>query len=339
MTAGHYQNRDFEDRVNDRSRDTQLRFFVVGDFGSGDDVQARVAGAMAHVAAREPPNFVLGTGDSVYPLVAGGTSNPTPSAAILRERFDPYYERLGIEFFQCLGNEDLVEVFAGDATLMFDHSWNSATWRMPAAHYRVPKLPPWIAIHIADTNVFGHDGTIAEPAFFSESVMACEIEALTETFAGRPGLKILVGHHPIFTAGKRTLRYHGDGELLYMRHLRRAIEDCGVHFYLSGHEHHQSHITGPRCEHITQGCGGARKAPNPKHPRREDGWHDAEKVLCHLEVAAGFAIIEVNSTHQIRLQFIGVGAGEPDQAIRVIYERTWDGLDSIGDARLQRASC
>jgi len=114
---------------------------------------------------------------------------------------------------------------------------------------------------------------------------------------------------------------------------------AGVHFYLSGHEHHQSHITGPRCEHITQGCGGARKAPNPKHPRREDGWHDAEKVLCHLEVAAGFAIIEVNSTHQIRLQFIGVGAGEPDQAIRVIYERTWDGLDSIGDARLQRASC
>ena len=333
MTDVHC-DRDFESLVNDRSKKSQLRFFVIGDFGSGDDVQTRVADAMAYVAADEPPDFILGTGDSVYPPAAAEGIDAQDLVS-LANRFDDYYQKLGSEFFQCLGNEDLTAVFGGDPTPMFDHTWKSTTWRMPAAHYSIPKLPPWIAIHIANTNVFGYEGITAE-AFFSETTMACEIEALTETFAAHPGVRILVGHHPIFTAGKRTFRYNGDGELFYMRRLRQAVEDSGVHFYFSGHEHHQSHITGPHCEHVTQGCGGARQAPNPKHPRRQDGWRDNEKALCHLEVVAGFAIVEVDTTYQIRMRFIGVGrGGQGPQAMRVIHEHSWNGLNAIGDARLQ----
>jgi hypothetical protein len=164
--------------------------------------------------------------------------------------------------------------------------------------------------------------------------MASEIDALTETFAPCAGLKILVGHHPIFTAGKRTLRYNGDGELPYMRQLRRAIEKCGVHFYFSGHEHHQSHMTGPTCEHIIQGCGGARVMPNAKHPRREDGWRDAEKVLRHIEVSGGFAVVEVNAAYEVRLRFFGIQMDEPASAVRVTYECRWQGLSKIGDREL-----
>ena len=321
--------------VSNRSEKRQLRFFVLGDFGSGDDVQSRVADAMVSAARREPPDFIIGTGDSVYPLPVNGASNPTLGNAVLGERFDRYYSRLGVEFFQCLGNEDLKEVFDGNPSPMVEHSWVSKVWRLPAAQYRIPNLPPWITIHVANTNVFGYQDCVAEPALFSEVGMNQQIDAIRESFATATGLRILVGHHPIFTAGKRTLRYNGDGEQLYMRKLRRAIEDCGVHFYLNGHEHHQSHITGPFCEHITQGCGGARQAPNPRHARRENGWHDDEKILRHLEVAAGFAIFEMNAALQVRVQFISVGANEKEPTTRVIYECAWDDFYSIGDPLLR----
>ena len=285
--------------VADRSQLSRLRFYVIGDFGSSDHAQAKVADAMALFAEREPPDFILGTGDSLYPLDDAGKVSAASLATVLAERFDPYYARLGVEFFQCIGNEDLENVFGGDATHMFAHTYRSPIWRMPAASYRIPKLPPWIAIHVA----------------------------------------VLVGHHPVFTPGKRTYRFNGDGELLYMRILRRAIEDRGVHFYFTGHEHHQSCTDGPRCVYVVQGCGGVGERPNAKHSRRDAGWRDAEKAFRFLEVMGGFAVVEADAVHSIRLRFFGIPFGESAEAVRVIYERRWKGLDEIGDRSLKPLTC
>ena len=94
---------------------------------------------------------------------------------------------------------------------MIDHTWNSTVWRLPAIHYSIPKLPPWLTIYVMNTNVFGYQGAAAELAVVSEAAMADEIRAMREAFVRSSGLKMLVGHHPIFTAGKRTFRYNGDG--------------------------------------------------------------------------------------------------------------------------------
>lgn len=335
LAQSHNPGKELDRLVLDRSQRSKLRFYVIGDFGSGDEGQVRVAEAMTIVAAREPPDFVIGTGDSLYPLDERSDIGKASMATILAERFDPYYERLGVDFFQCIGNEDLVNVFGGYSEPMVAHTWQSAIWRMPAPSYRIPRLPPWIAMHVAHTSVFGFAKCVAEEAVFSEELMAREIDALTQTFSLGSGFRILVGHHPVFTAGKRTFRYNGDGELLYMRRLRRAIEHCGVHLYFSGHEHQQSHMTGPTCEHIIQGCGGARDRPNRKHPRREEGWRDGEKILRHMDVIGGFAVVEVDSTHGVRLRFFGVRFDEPAHAVRVIYERRWKGLGEIGDRSLR----
>jgi hypothetical protein len=334
--ANHIQGSEIDRLIADRSEQSRLRFFVVGDFGSGDDGQAKVADAIALTAEHEPPDFILGTGDSVYPLNDAGNIGVASPATALAERFDPYYARLGVDFFQCIGNEDLLNVFGGDPAPMLAHTWSSTTWRMPARHYSIPRLPPWIAIHIADTTVFGFGNRYAERTVFSEELMNRELEALSETFAACAGLKILVGHHPIFTAGKRTVLDNGDGELLCMRRLREAIEDCGVHFYFSGHEHQQSHMAGPTCEHIIQGCGGARLKPNLRHPRRDDGWRDAEKALRYFGVFGGFAIVDVDAARGVRLRFLGIPLGEPAHAVRIIHEFHWNSPDEIGDRSLQR---
>jgi hypothetical protein len=209
---------------------------------------------------------------------------------------------------------------------------------MPAASYGIARLPPWIAIQVVNTTVFGFGDSFAVDTIFSEELMAREIEAVAGTFANAHGLKIMVGHHPIFTPGKRTFHHNGDGEILYMRYLRQVIEDYGVHFYFSGHEHHQSHMTGPTCEHITQGCGGARQRPNPKHSRREQGWRDIEKVLRYLEIVAGFAVVDAYAAGSVRLRFFGIPFGEAAHEVRVIYECRWQGVGEIGDRNLRRAT-
>jgi hypothetical protein len=165
--------------------------------------------------------------------------------------------------------------------------------------------------------------------------MLREVDALTKAFSKYAGLKILVGHHPIFTSGKRTFRYNGDGELPYMRRLRQTIEDCGIHFYFSGHEHQQSHITGPTCEHITQGCGGARLKPNREHARRAEGWRDSEKALRYFNVVGGFAIVDVNAAFEVHLRFLGIPLGKPAHAAHVIHEHRWNSLNDIGDRSLK----
>ena len=102
-------------------------------------------------------------------------------------------------------------------------------------------------------------------------------------------------------------------------------------------EHHQSHITGPHCEHITQGCGGARERLIPSTlVGRTAG--SRTSTPRHFEVVAGFAVIEVSATFEIRVRFIGVRPGVTIRIRAVIYERAWNGLDLIGDARLRMAS-
>jgi hypothetical protein len=321
--------------IADRSHLRSLRFYAIGDFGSGDEGQALVADAMAAIAAREAPEFILGTGDSLYPAEGPGSVGCPSTATVLGERFDPYYDRLGVDFFQAAGNEDLLSVFGCDSAPMIAHTWRSATWRMPALSYDVPKLPPWISIHVANTNVFGIASNVAEKATFSEALMEREIAAIARCFQHQNGLKILVGHHPIFTPGKRTFRHSMNGELTYMRRLRRVLEDCGVHFYFSGHEHQQSHITGPACEHIIQGCGGARVKPNRLQPRREEGWRDEEKALRYFQVIGGFAVVDVSAAYDVRLRFFGIPHGKLAQEVDVVYEHHWHGLKEIGDSKLR----
>lgn len=322
------------DRVVDRRNNRCLRIYIIGDFGSGDAWQAKVAEAMMLLAKKEPPNFLLSTGDCIYPSLKGESLATASTAAVLSTSFDPYYEALATDFFQCLGNHDLIDVFGGDPTPMIAHTLNSPVWRMPSSSYRIRKLPPWIAVYVLNSNVFGSNGHLAEKELFSERAMERELESVAGTFSNFNGLKILVGHHPVFTPGKRTYRYAGDGEIRCMRRLRELIERLGIHFYMSGHEHHQSHTTGSSCEYIIQGCGGAGKRPNPKHSRRSNGMRLHDKVFRFLEVMNGFSVLDIDEHFSVRLRFIGIPLNASADAHRVIYEYRWTGLDDIGDRSL-----
>lgn len=326
-----------ENMIVDRSGCRRLRAYVIGDFGSGDAYQAKVAEAMILLSKKEPPDLILSTGDCIYPSVLGENQNTISTATILSKYFDPYYENLEVEFFQCSGNHDLIDVFGSDYTPMILHSFQSSIWRMPSPSYSIKKLPPWVGIYTLNSNVFGFDGHVAEDALFSVHAMKHELASIYETFSDFRGLKILVGHHPVFTPGKRTYRHRGDGEMRHMRRLRETIEHLGIHLYLSGHEHHQSHTTGLTCEYIIQGCGGAGRRPSPKHSRRKNGTRLSDKVFRFMKVMNGFAVLDINEHFHVRLRFVGIPWNVPADEYRVIYEHCWAGLDEIGDRSLSSA--
>ena len=47
--------------------DADIRFLVIGDWGSGDDVQSSLANTMANYAKNLTVDFILSTGDNIYP--------------------------------------------------------------------------------------------------------------------------------------------------------------------------------------------------------------------------------------------------------------------------------
>jgi len=54
---GHKEGRGLMRSGPDLSSHTTLRFYVLGDFGTGDRFQAKVAEALAFMARREPPTL------------------------------------------------------------------------------------------------------------------------------------------------------------------------------------------------------------------------------------------------------------------------------------------
>ncbi|HET7696641.1 MAG TPA: metallophosphoesterase [Vicinamibacterales bacterium] len=83
------------------NRTGSVRFAVLGDFGSGDELEYQVASQMAAFRARFPFEFVITTGDNII----GSQDDPADFA----EKFERPFEALlaaGVRFFATLGNHD-----------------------------------------------------------------------------------------------------------------------------------------------------------------------------------------------------------------------------------------
>ncbi|UYQ91963.1 metallophosphoesterase [Chitinophaga horti] len=71
--------------------------------------------------------------------------------------------------------------------------------------------------------------------------------------------KIVVGHHPVYTAGPRTENYD---TLAVRKALQPVLEKHKVDVYLSGHEHSMQHLKNSH-EHFHQFISGAGSEVTP----------------------------------------------------------------------------
>lgn len=223
--------------------DSALNFLVVGDWGRcGEYFQKEVAEQMSFASISGEADFIVSTGDNFYPNGVASIDDPL---------WDKSYENVYTQFslqkdwYVVLGNHD----YRINPEAEVEYSKKSARWIMPSRYYSVK-----LAIN-GDTSskalfVF-IDTTPFIEKYYSDLVYGKMVKT-QDTSAQRIWLssvladtdpnikwKFVVGHHPLYTSGKRSK----SAETLQLRKLMAPIfKQYNVDAYLCGHEHQLEYI-------------------------------------------------------------------------------------------------
>lgn len=206
--------------VSDPEED--LRFAVIGDFGTGEADQYAVARRMCLWREKHPFDLVLTTGDNIY---------PRGQPEFIEEKFlEPMNCLLsdGVRFRASLGNHD-IETDNGRAQL------EEPAFGMPARNYVVRRAG--VRFVVANSNDF-------RMGWLERALQTKEGDLWT----------VAVFHHPVYSAGTT----HGSTPGLADK-LHGLFVDSGVDLVLTGHDHVYSLSEDKDgLRYVVTGGGGAR---------------------------------------------------------------------------------
>jgi hypothetical protein len=207
---------------------SSLRFFALADTGSGNANQRAVGQRMAERHRLRPVDLVLLGGDNIYP--DGNLLEVERSFQL------PYRELLAaaVPFHAVLGNHD-IRTENGDPQVRYRPFGMAGRW------YSLRRGP--VAFFLIDTNV---NARWQHQMPWLKTALA----------ASDAPWKVVVGHHPIYSAG-----LYGDDPSAIAR-LTPLFQRHGVQLYINGHEHNYERtrpIDGTT--YLTVGGGGAWLRP------------------------------------------------------------------------------
>ena len=194
-------------------------FMVIGDQGTGDAGQRRVARLMDAKAQADSLHFILTVGDNFY---SDGVTSVDD--AQWQTKFEDMYKlpHLQVPFYAALGNHDHHD---GNAINQVKYRSPSGRWKMPRSYYTFTKMidaQSSIQFFALDTDVIKQAGRLArEQVDWLEGAL----KSSTATW------KFVYGHHPVFSYGK-----HGNERAMIER-VRPLLEKYGVDVYVCGHDH------------------------------------------------------------------------------------------------------
>lgn len=195
----------------ERVDEDELRIFVFGDSGTGEEPQMFTSAAMTSEAAYRKPHFAVDLGDIIY---EDGVESPEDP--VLKERVDVPYESLG-KVYLIGGNHD----HHGDIDALVAFAQKSKIAVMPARYYQFGYA---FGDRRADFFVLDTDVLEEDPR---------QLAWLTEAFRSSDAdYRIVLGHHPILSGGE-----HGDSD--FMRKLVLPLIDGKAQLAGAGHDHDQ----------------------------------------------------------------------------------------------------
>jgi hypothetical protein len=255
----------------------KLRFFVIGDFGSGDSAQKRVADAMWAEFQKNwgdnPVRFVLTTGDNLYGTLGftlrfrdtGDEDNEWDT-----KFFGPYEPLLArVPFYPSLGNHDGNETESrADLSAYLDNFFFPGN--TPGRYYRF-SYGGFVDFFALDTTTNSLEGP-PQPAYLENSDQHKWLEKnLSES---QVPWKIPYLHHPPFNAGPRHPAVAKE-----LAHFLELFKKNGVKAVFSGHEHNfqfslKNGQTGD-IRYIITGAGGELRTGNVRAAMESsqiEGW-------------------------------------------------------------------
>ncbi|RBL90682.1 purple acid phosphatase family protein [Chitinophaga flava] len=235
------------------SREDALEFAVLGDFGRGGEYfQKDVANTLSEAVTGINAAFIISTGDNIYPDGVASVHDPLWNLSFENVFFQYPLHRA---WYAVLGNHD----YHGNAQAQIDYSKVSQRWHMPSRYYAFKRKISGNAEALfvfLDTNPLDPE---AYRSAYGKELLAQDSAAqkrwLEQTLSDTSSnirWKIVVAHHPCYTAGNRALNTP------YIRYsLEPVLEKYKVDLYISGHEHHLQyyHPAGKHTHHFISGAG------------------------------------------------------------------------------------
>ncbi|MBE9028548.1 metallophosphoesterase [filamentous cyanobacterium LEGE 11480] len=205
-----------------------LRFAAIGDSGAGTETQRMIGSAMADWQQRDPYDLVVMAGDNIY-----NSGEISRVQATFEEPYAALLKR-GVQFRAALGNHD-IRTDNGNPQVKY------AGFNMDDRYYTYTHKG--CQFFVLETN---------PGADWPTQLTWLKQELAASTAA----VKIVYGHHPIYSSG-----HYGTNPLMVKR-LTPMFKKYGVQLYLNGHDHHYERsapINGTT--YLVTGHGGAYLRP------------------------------------------------------------------------------
>lgn len=201
-------------------RNPTFGFVVVGDFGSGDEIEQAVAADVEGWAERHPINALVTTGDNVYPEDESSIDDAWT-------RPSGWVAQLGLPVVATLGNHDVED--NGGAQII-------ELLEMPGPYYEVD---------LSDADIFVLDSNRLDDA--------SQLEWLDAALAATErAWQIVVFHHPAFSCSQ-----HGSTPEVIEQWVP-ILERHGVDLVLNGHDHNYQRFAPLNgVTYLVTGGGGA----------------------------------------------------------------------------------
>lgn len=245
-----------------KTQEKSLNFLVMGDFGRlGQYYQKEVATQMGKAAMTIEADFTVCVGDNFYP---NGVQSPTDHQWIAS--FEDIYKNIGLHhnWYVALGNHD----YRGNIQAQIDYSKISRRWKMPETYYSKTfelKNGEKVLMVVMDTNPYIENyykkgGDMYNNIIAQDTI--AQTKWLKETLATKDTSikwKIVVGHHPLYSGGKRKTNPE---TIAFANSFAPIFDKYKVDAYLCGHEH-DLQVIKPKGRYITQFLSGAASEVRP----------------------------------------------------------------------------
>ncbi|GAB3031881.1 purple acid phosphatase family protein [Bowmanella dokdonensis] len=237
-------------KVNEKA----LHFLVLGDWGrNGHYRQQDVAHWMEIAMHQLDGELIVTTGDNFYPDGVASVKDPYWSSS-----YENIYQgpNLFRPWYVTLGNHD----YRGNVQAQIDYSQISQRWNLPARYYSrtfaLPDSEEEVLILFIDTNPLEPQYQNREKylATQSENARIQMVWIETQLAGSNARWKLVVGHHPLYSSGKRYGTTDGIRQVL-----EPMLERHQVDAYIAGHEHDLQHNQpeGKQVAHLVSGGGSS----------------------------------------------------------------------------------
>lgn len=215
-----------------------LKFIALGDMGSGNKDQKKVAKGIENII-KELTNkhlknisFIIGLGDNIYECGVKSVDDKQ-----FKKKFENPYKNINKKFYMCLGNHDYADEYHcpdyKDSPIHeIAYTSISKKWVLPNNYYYYSydiDKKTRADFFVMDTNLDR----------MTEIEKNNQLEFLIDTINNsKSKWKILYGHHPW-----RSMGYHGHAEDELEKYLRKIVNNTRkkgkyvIDLYMCGHDH------------------------------------------------------------------------------------------------------